>query len=129
MPVNGDIGKGIRFSILKYKRILSNLDAKEVTRMAQLDCSRDLVHMIDVINKQEGVSQAIKEAGKNLKNYIERSLIIKSYADDRDNHGLAIYLPDLTYEANPYESLKFSAESNWSTFVKAVLQSRLDNGW
>jgi len=112
------------FNIIAKANVL-----KEVTRMAQLDCSRDLVHMIDVINKQEGVSQAIKEAGKNLKNYIERSLIIKSYADDRDNHGLAIYLPDLTYEANPYESLKFSAESNWSTFVKAVLQSRLDNGW
>ena len=102
---------------------------KEITRMAQLDCSRDLVHMIEVVNRQEGVSQAIKEAGKELKNYIENVLVIKNYADDSDNHGLAIYLPDLTYEANPYETLKFSAESNWSRFVKAVLQSRLDNGW
>ncbi|MBO4555958.1 MAG: hypothetical protein J5706_04295 [Elusimicrobiales bacterium] len=103
---------------------------KEVSRMDSLECSRDLIHMIHTINKQDGVSQRIKDAGTALENYITSKLVIANYASEtEENFGLAIYLPDLRYEANPYETLKFSADSRWSEFVKKVLQSRLDNGW
>ena len=102
---------------------------KEVTRMNSLDSSRDLVHMIQVVNRQTGVSLAAKAAGDDLQNYIKQVLIIRNYSSEPDNYGLAIYLPDLTYEANPYETLKFSADTDWSIFIRKILQSRLDNGW
>lgn len=113
------------FGIISKANVL-----KEVSRMSELDCSRDLVHMISVINSQAGVSQAIKDAGNDLANYVRGELLIANYAyDTNQNFGLAIYLPDLVYEANPYETLKFSADSNWSKLVRKILQSRLDNGW
>lgn len=113
------------FGIISKANVLKN-----VARMTQLDCSRDLLHMITVINQQEGVSQSIKEAGNDLAKYVSSSLIIANYAYDTvQNFGLAIYLPDLVYEANPYETLRFSSDTNWSQLVRKILQSRLDNGW
>jgi len=122
---------GLMMSDKESFKIISKANVlKEVTRMDSLDSSRDLVHMIHTINKQDGVSQRIKDAGNALEDYVTNNLVIANYASEtEENFGLAIYLPDLRYEANPYETLQFSADSRWSEFIKKVLQSRLDNGW
>lgn len=113
------------FKIISKANVL-----KEVARMDSLDSSRDLIHMIHIINKQKGVSENIKDAGRALENYITNNLLVASYASEvNENFGMAIYLPDLEYEMKPYEALKFSTDSKWRLFVRKVLQSRLDNGW
>ena len=74
--------------------------------------------------------------GKELEIFIQRELILATHwafdpkiLKDRPygtrSHGLAIYLPDLVYDAKVYEPLSFASSSEWRRFLMAVLGERL----
>ncbi len=100
------------------------------SRFAQEE-SKDLEDYVDRVDAALAASQPVKSAGEDLKDYISTKLVIlnavkqpvqKSYT--RAN-GLAIYVPDQRYNSANYERLAFSNDSQWGSFLLAIMSERL----
>lgn len=57
----------------------------------------------------------------------EREWLILIYVSGNNERvrGLAIYLPDWIYDASAYEPLAFASDSQWRSFLMAVLKEKL----
>ena len=109
-----------------FKAATSLAMLNEVSRMVDMDTSRDLVHYVTLVNKEPSVSQDVKAAGDKLVEFINSRLLIKKFSTVDDNYGLSIYIPDLTYDSATYETLGFSSSSKWGEFVNAMMRERLN---
>jgi len=100
--------------------------------------SKDLCDYIDKVNESLAAQSPSVQAGNQLKNYIRNELIFaygmtsdlkekKALIRNERIHGLAIYLPDLIYDASAYEPLAFASDSQWRNFLMAVLKEKLKN--
>ena len=98
--------------------------------------SKDLCDYIDKVNESLAAQSPSVQAGNQLKDYIRNELIFaygmtsdlkekKALTRNERIHGLAIYLPDLIYDASAYEPLAFASDSQWRNFLMAVLKEKL----
>jgi hypothetical protein len=98
--------------------------------------SKDLCDYIDKVNESLAAQSPSVQAGKELKDFIRNELIFaygmtsdlkekKTITQEKRIHGLAIYLPDLIYDASAYEPLAFASDSQWRNFLMAVLKEKL----
>lgn len=98
--------------------------------------SKDLCDYIDKVQESLAAQAPSVQAGNHLKDYIRNELIFaygmtsdlkekKTLTRNERIQGLAIYLPDLIYDANAYEPLTFASESQWRNFLMAVLKEKL----
>jgi hypothetical protein len=101
-----------------------------------MEGSRDLCDFIDRVTESVPSGSLVAAAGRELKSFIQGELVLATHwafdpkiLKDRPygtrSHGLAIYLPDLVYDAKAYEPLAFASNSEWRRFLMAVLEERL----
>ena len=95
--------------------------------------NKDLYHFLSLVTA-ETMNADVKEKGKALMNYIERHLVVYSRytnssgnwwsgpVDYSNSHGLAVYLPKVSYNSN-YDELKIAQQSYWDEFIKWYLVS------
>lgn len=93
--------------------------------------SKDLVDFIDCVTKALPPDSAVVQAGRDLKRCVLQDLVVSAHwALDQNRpygtraHGLAIYLPDLTYDSQTYQSLAFSSASQWPNLLLKLLEKR-----
>jgi len=115
------------------KAAASAIDSSFYFRMKD---SKDLCDYIDKVNESLAAQSPSVQAGNKLKDYIRNELIFaygmtsdlkekKAFTRNERIRGLAIYLPDLIYDASAYEPLAFASDSQWRNFLMAVLKEKL----
>jgi hypothetical protein len=98
--------------------------------------SKDLCDFIDQVEKSLSPDSSAAIKGRELKKYILRELVIsthwmldakklngKPYGER--SHGLAIYLPELTYDSQTYEPLGFAAHTQWPALLLKLSEQQL----
>jgi hypothetical protein len=71
-------------------------------------------------------NQAVQTAGNNLMQYISGTLILDNRSS-ANSHGIAIYVPNSSYDSN-YNELAFAKATNWPTFVQWLLNGSSSGG-
>lgn len=102
-------------------------DKEGIYFMYHLKYSRDLVRMIEIINENGNPNDSVRVAGNDIRNFVENKLIIKNFSLSGREHGVSVYLPFLKYDASLYEPLQFAKDSYWGTFVRNVVQNKIDS--
>jgi Clostripain family len=100
--------------------------------------SKDLCDYIDRVVGSLPPDAPTVKAGNDLENYIRKEVVLATHTTTSDPrtgrtvnrpyeraHGLAIYLPDITYDSNAYEPLAFAVHCRWRDFLMAVLGEKL----
>ncbi len=101
--------------------------------------AKDLCDYIDQIAKGLPADSPAVITGAKLKSHIQKNLLLSFAVSNFDPqtkkispqsyqehcHGLAIYLPDLIYEADAYEPLAFAADTSWRKFLLKILEEKL----
>jgi hypothetical protein len=98
--------------------------------------SRDLCDYLDRVSAALPADSPAVAAGRELKNYIKRDLLIvhesgmsrheeSTLSYTERTHGLAIYIPNLRYDSATYETLAFVKGSQWDEFLLALMTEKL----
>jgi len=93
-----------------------------------MEDSKDLYTYISSVNSKLGIKgPGAKNAGTALQNYIKNSLIIRNgvLPVSVKAQGMAIYIPELTYNSSNYEKLAFAADSYWDDYLRTMMEERL----
>lgn len=115
------------------------LAAAETTFSFNMKEAKDLCDYIDQIATRLSADSPAAVTGAKLKNHFQKNLLLTSAVSNFDPqtkkispqptqahcHGLAIYLPDLIYEAGAYEPLSFAADTSWRNFLLKLLDEKL----
>lgn len=97
--------------------------------------SKDLIDFIDCVTQALPPDSTVVQAGRDLKRYVLQDLVVSTHraADQKTPknrlygtraHGLAIYLPDLSYDSQTYHSLAFASASQWPNLLLKMLEER-----
>jgi hypothetical protein len=109
------------------------------TSSCNMQNTKDLCDYIDRIAQGLPADSPAAATGVKLKSHIQKNLLLAYAVSNFDPqtkkiapqsyqehcHGLAVYLPDLIYEANAYEPLAFAADTSWRKFLFKILEEKL----
>ncbi len=97
------------------------------TQKYAMSDNKDLYHFVSLVEEATKSSE-VKEKGEALKSYIKKSVVGHNRwnsssggwwgpEDNSNSNGIAIYLPNYSYDKN-YNELKWAKYSNWDEFIQ-----------